>query len=149
MKAPFLIGRLIFGGFFIYNGINHLKNRKQLSQYVAGKKVPKPELAVSATGVMLIAGGTSIVLGVQPKIGAVAILAFLLGVSPTMHDFWKAEDPNQRMADMTNFAKNMALAGAALALMGLEEPWPASIPAAQPTKLKRLKRLTRRACWAA
>jgi uncharacterized membrane protein YphA (DoxX/SURF4 family) len=149
MKAPFLIGRLIFGGFFIYNGINHLKNRHQLSQYVAGKKVPKPELAVTATGVMLIAGGTSIVLGVQPKIGAAALLAFLLGVSPAMHDFWNAEDPNQRMADMINFAKNMALAGAALALMGVEEPWPASVPLAQPTKLQRIKRLTRRTCWAA
>ena len=33
MKAAFLIGRLVFGGFFLYNGINHLKQRKQLGQY--------------------------------------------------------------------------------------------------------------------
>jgi putative oxidoreductase len=149
MKAPFLIGRLMLGGFFIYSGINHFKNREQISQYAAAKKVPMPDLAVTATGVVLVAGGTSIVLGVQPKLGAAAILGFLLGVSPTMHDFWRAEDPNQRMADMVNFMKNMALAGAALALMGVEEPWPASIPVAKPTKLKRIKRLTRRACWAA
>jgi hypothetical protein len=30
MKAPFVIGRLRFGGFFLYNGINHLRNRRQM-----------------------------------------------------------------------------------------------------------------------
>jgi putative oxidoreductase len=65
-------------------------------------------------------------------VGALAIAGFLAGVSPTIHDFWRAEDPNQRMNDMTNFAKNMALLGAALALMSVEEPWPASVPLAQP-----------------
>ncbi len=29
---------------------------------------------------------------------------------------------------MINFSKNMALLGGALALMGVEEPWPASVP---------------------
>ena len=29
-KTGFLIGRLIFGGFFLYNGINHLINKDQL-----------------------------------------------------------------------------------------------------------------------
>ena len=29
---------------------------------------------------------------------------------------------------MINFSKNMALLGAAIALMGMEEPWPASVP---------------------
>jgi hypothetical protein len=48
-----------------------------------------------------------------------------------MHDFWKAEDPAQRMNDMINFSKNLALLGGALALMGVEEPWPASVPIAQ------------------
>ncbi len=148
MKTPFLLGRIIFGGFFIYNGIHHLTNRKQISQYAAAKKVPMPEVAVTSTGVVLIVGGTSILLGIQPKVGAAAILGFLLGVSPAIHDFWRAEDPNQRMADMINFSKNMALAGAALALMGVEEPWPASVPVKRPRKLERIKRLVRRP-WAA
>jgi uncharacterized membrane protein YphA (DoxX/SURF4 family) len=132
MKAPFLIGRLIFGGFFLYNGINHLKERKQLSQYASSKKVPMADAAVIGSGVALIVGGASILLGVKPKLGAAAVIGFLAGVSPVMHDFWKAEDPNQRMNDRINFSKNMALLGGALALMGVEEPWPASVPIAQP-----------------
>jgi uncharacterized membrane protein YphA (DoxX/SURF4 family) len=132
MKIPFLIGRLIFGGFFIYNGIHHFQERKNLAQYAGAKKVPLPDVAVPATGAMMIAGGASILLGIKPKLGAAAIIGFLAGVSPFMHDFWKAEDPNQRMNDMINFGKNVALLGAALALMSVEEPWPASVPLAQP-----------------
>jgi putative oxidoreductase len=86
---------------------------------------------VPATGAALLIGGTSILLGVKPKLGALAIIGFLASVSPTMHDFWKQEDPGQRTNDMINFGKNMALLGAALALMSVEEPWPASIPVAQ------------------
>jgi uncharacterized membrane protein YphA (DoxX/SURF4 family) len=131
MKAAFLIGRLIFGGFFLYNGINHLKERKSMGQYAGAKNVPLPEASVAATGVMLIAGATSILLGVKPKLGAAAIAGFLVGVSPVMHNFWNEEDPNKRMNEMINFSKNVALLGSALALMGVEEPWPASVPIAQ------------------
>ena len=130
MKVPFLLGRLIFGGFFLYNGINHIKERKSLGQYAQSKNVPQAEAMVVASGAVLIAGGASILLGVKPKFGAAAIAGFLLGVSPVMHDFWKQEDPAQRMNDMINFSKNLALLGGALALMGVEEPWPASVPAA-------------------
>jgi putative oxidoreductase len=128
MKAAFLIGRLIFGGFFVYNGINHLKERKAMAQYAQSKNVVLAEISVVATGVAMIAGGASVLLGVKPKVGTAAIAGFLAGVSPVMHGFWRVEDANQRMQEMTNFAKNMALMGGALALMGVEEPWPASVP---------------------
>lgn len=131
MKATFLLGRLVFGGFFLYNGIHHLKERKNMGQYAKAKNVPLAEAAVAATGVALIAGGTSILLGVKPKLGAAAIAGFLAGVSPVMHDFWRIEDPNQRMNEMINFSKNMALIGGALSLMGIDEPWPASVPIGQ------------------
>jgi len=137
MKAAFLIGRLVFGGFFLYNGINHLKQRKQLGQYAGSKSVPMPEAAVTATGVVLIAGGVSILLGVKPKLGTTAIVAFLAGVSPVMHNFWSVQDPSQRLNEMVNFTKNMALLGGALALMGMEEPWPASVPIGQGELMKR------------
>jgi len=131
MKAPFLLGRLVFGGFFLYNGIHHLKERKSMAQYARTKNVPLAEAAVTATGVALIAGGTSILLGIKPKYGAAAIAGFLAGVSPVMHDFWRVEDPQQRMNEMINFSKNMALIGGALSLMGVDEPWPASVPIGQ------------------
>jgi len=141
MRVPFLLGRLVFGGYFLMSGINHFMKTGQMSQYAATKNVPKPDLAVQATGAMLIAGGTSILLGVKPKIGTAAVIGFLAGVSPVMHDFWKQGAPEQRMTEMVNFTKNMALVGGAMALMGVEEPWPASVPVLQPSRRTRLKHL--------
>jgi len=40
--------------------------------------------------------------------------------------------------------KNAALAGGALALMGVEEPWEASVPVAQPGLGKKLRNAARR-----
>jgi putative oxidoreductase len=144
MKAPFLIGRLAFGGFFLYNGINHILNRNSFASYAKSKKVPLPDLVVTGSGVALMIGGASILLGIKPKYGALAIIGFLAGVSPVMHNFWSIEDQNQRMNEMVNFTKNMALLGAALALMGVEEPWEASIPIAQPSKAEQVSRFIRR-----
>src|SRR5581483_6086097 len=132
MKAPFMIGRLLFGGFFLYNGINHFVQREGMAQYAEGKNVPMPNLAVTASGAALIVGGASLLLGIKPKIGTAAVIGFLAGVSPVMHNFWKQEDPQQRQTEMIQLSKNMALLGGALALMGVEEPWPASVPVAQP-----------------
>jgi uncharacterized membrane protein YphA (DoxX/SURF4 family) len=131
MKIPFLIGRLVFGGFFLYNGIHHLKERKSMTGYAQSKNVPMAEVAVAGTGIAMIAGGTSILLGIKPKLGAAAIAAFLGSVSPVMHDFWRIEDPTQRMHETVNFTKNLALLGAALALLGVDEPWPVSVPISQ------------------
>jgi putative oxidoreductase len=143
MRIPFLLGRLLFGGYFISSGINHFRETSQMSQYAASKKVPKPDLAVRATGAVLIAGGTSILLGIKPKLGTAAILGFLAGVSPIMHDFWNQEQPEQRMNDMINFTKNIALAGAATALMGVEEPWPVSVPVTKRKPSHRVKQFLR------
>ena len=132
MKAPFVIGRMLFGGFFLYNGINHFIQRQGLSQYAKGKNVPLPDVAVTASGAALIAGGASLLLGIRPKVGAAAVAGFLAGVSPIMHNFWKQEDPQQRQTEMIQFSKNVALLGGTLALMGVEEPWPVSVPVGQP-----------------
>jgi hypothetical protein len=56
----------------------------------------------------------------------------------------RMEDPNQRMNDMINFTKNLALMGGAAALMAVAEPWPLSAPIAQPTRIERARKFFRR-----
>ena len=122
MKASYLLGRMIFGGYFLYAGIHHMQDSESMAQYAGAKGVPAPELAVKGTGIALIAGGTSVLLGLKREWGAATIATFLATVSPIMHDFWNHEDQQQRQNEMINFGKNMALLGASLALMGLEKP---------------------------
>jgi putative oxidoreductase len=144
MKIPFLIGRILFGGFFVYNGIHHLVQRKKLAEYAGAKSVQSPEAAVVVSGLAVLAGGGSILLGLKPKAGTSAIIGFLSVVSPVMHDFWNAQEEGQRMIDMINFSKNMALLGAALALMGVEEPWPVSVHQEEPSAPAKVIQMARR-----
>jgi putative oxidoreductase len=131
MRSLHLLGRLIFGGFFAYSGINHLRNTAAMAQYADAKGVSSPQQAVQATGAMLLAGGLSIIAGLKPRQGLALITAFLVPVSLQMHRFWDEQDPQRRQTEMIQFMKNMALVGAALALMQIEEPWPASVDAAR------------------
>lgn len=107
-----LLGRLLFGAYFLYNGISHLMNQDILAAYAASHAVPVPDLAVAGSGVLLILGGVSLLAGLWPKVGAACIILFLVGVTPVMHDFWNVQGP-QRAAEMVNFFKNIALIGGA------------------------------------
>lgn len=122
-RAALLAGRVIFGGYFVYNGVNHFLNRQMMVGYARSKGVPAAAVAVPASGLLILAGGLSILAGTQPKVGAGLIITFLLGVTPQMHAFWDEEEP-QRMHEMVNFTKNVALVGAGLIAAAQPEPWP-------------------------
>jgi len=127
MDTLLLIGRIIFGGFFVYSGVNHFIGFGMMTQYAKMKGVPFPAIAQGMAGLMLLLGGLSIVFGIYPFVGIVLLVAFLVPVSFMMHNFWKLEDPQLRMGDKINFMKNMALVGAVLMLLAIPAPWPLSL----------------------
>ena len=129
MTELFLFGRILFGGFFIYNGIHHFMDVSTMASYAAGKGVPMAEAAILGTGVMLIVGGGSVLLGLWPRFGILCTALFLLGVTPVMHNFWHIPDPGQRMIEMTSFLKNLALLGGTLMLVAVPRPWAHSVEA--------------------
>jgi len=129
MRALFVVGRALFGGFFVYNGVNHFQNAGALTQYAQAKGVPAAEEAVKATGALLIASGLSVMAGIRPRQGLMGIIAFLVPTTLQMHRFWEEEDAEKRQIESINFSKNVALIGAALTAMQIDEPWPAGLDA--------------------
>jgi len=125
--VAFLVGRVLFGGLFLLNGINHFRSRAMMAGYAKFKGVPAAEASIVLSGVWLVVAGLSVILGVRPQVGLLMIAAFLLVVSPKMHDYWAITDQNQRLNDFINFQKNMALLGAALMALAVPIPWPYSI----------------------
>ncbi len=123
---PLLLGRAIFGGYFLYNGINHFRHKGMMAGYAKSKGVPSAEVAVPGSGLLLIGGGLSLLTGYKPKLGAAMIGTFLAAVSPSMHAFWKEQDPQLRQTEMTQFMKNMGLLGGGLLAAAVPEPWPYS-----------------------
>ena len=127
MDLLFLAGRVLFGGLFLYNGLNHFLHYEATRGYTAYKHVPLPAVATIVSGVWLLTGGASVVTGFRPEIGLCLIGAFLVVVTPKMHDFWTVTDPTQRMGQFINVQKNVALLGAALMMFAVPRPWPYSL----------------------
>jgi putative oxidoreductase len=120
MDFVFLIGRILFGLLFVFSGLMaHLIGWRQGVQYARMYNVPMAELGVPLTGVMAVAGGTMVILGIWGDLGALLIAAFLLLITPLMHAFWKETDDQQKLLQQVSFNKNLALLGAALALFYL------------------------------
>lgn len=127
-SALLLVGRVIFSAFFIYSGFNHLTKVGMMAQYSASQGVPAPTLAVIVTGVMLLVGGLSILLGWQVKLGALLLVLFLVPVAFFMHRFWGLADPMMAQNQMAHFWKNIALAGGALMIYALAAMYPGRWP---------------------
>jgi uncharacterized membrane protein YphA (DoxX/SURF4 family) len=128
MDIVFLIGRILVGGYFLYNASNHLfLGTTGLTGYAASKNVPMPKVAVYVAGVLLLIGGLSILLGYQPLIGTIALVLFFVPVTFKMHDFWAVQDPMAKMGEMVNFTKNTALLGSSLMFLAIPQPWPFSL----------------------
>lgn len=119
MELLFLLGRLLFGGYFVLSGINHFSKFEGMVGYAKSKNVPLPETSVAVSGLAIILGGLGILLGMYVPWSVGLIVLFLLAVSFKMHNFWAVSDPQMKMGDTVNFLKNMALIGAALLTLSI------------------------------
>ena len=113
MEVVFLIGRILFALLFLISGLTIHMSRQGV-EYARAYGAPAPELMVPLSGAAIIAGSLSVALGVWADLGALVLAAFLLGVAPIMHAFWKEQDEQMKAMQQAQFMKNVALAGAAL-----------------------------------
>jgi uncharacterized membrane protein YphA (DoxX/SURF4 family) len=126
MNITILVGRIIVGIFYLYNGINHFIKFGAMTEYAKFKGIPLAEVAVVVSGLLLLAAAFTIILGIFPEIGVASLVLFFLPVTFMMHNFWAAAQ-EQQMAEIVNFSKNMALMGSALMFLGIKKPWAFSL----------------------
>jgi putative oxidoreductase len=115
MDVVLLIGRILFGSLFLTAAAGHLTQTSALAGYAVSRGVPLATPATLVTGVQILVGGVSVILGVWGDLGALLLAAFVFSTAVLMHGFWRETDPAARQMEMTQFHKDFALAGAALA----------------------------------
>lgn len=123
MEFVMLIGRILFGLIFVSSGINHFTQTEGMTGYAQFKKIPSPKLAVQGSGLVLLLGGLSVILGLWADLGAIVLAVILLVMAVTMHNYWTQSDPQAKQADMIGFWKNISMAGGAVfmfAVLSLE-----------------------------
>ena len=116
MEWVILVGRIMFAALFIGSAIGgHFMSLDATAQYAQARGNTNSRLKVAASGVWLLASGLMIVLGVWTDVGFLMALIWALGSAVLVHHFWTDEGMMQQM-EMTNFMKNLSIAGAALML---------------------------------
>jgi uncharacterized membrane protein YphA (DoxX/SURF4 family) len=116
MDWLYLIGRVLFALIFVMSGYGHLTQSASMAQYAGSKGVPAPRAMVLISGLMILGGGLSVLLGVWMEIGTWLLVFFLVPAALKMHNFWAVTDPMQKAVQQAQFMKNISMAGAALIL---------------------------------
>ena len=127
MDLILVIGRILFGGFFLMSGINHFTKLEAMTGYAKYKKLPAAKLGVLISGLMLVIGGLSVILGYYADLGALLLAIFLVLAAVIFHNFWKETDATAKQNEMLGFMKDIALAGAALILFALVSKYGADL----------------------
>jgi uncharacterized membrane protein YphA (DoxX/SURF4 family) len=115
MDVVLLIARVLFVALFLGSTVGHLTQTDSMAGYAASRGVPMARAATLASGVVMLLGALSVLLGVWGDLGALLLLVFLLPTAFLMHGFWRETDPTAKQMEMIQFNKDIALAGAALA----------------------------------
>lgn len=121
-----LVGRLILAWFFLGEAIAYANQWDATIQLMALKNVPAQPLLLALALIVMFLGGLSLIFGFQTRYGAVLLFGFTVIASVAMHDYWLIGNAIDRASDYEVFARNMAIAGGLLLLIGMG-PGPVAI----------------------
>jgi|HubBroStandDraft_5_1064220.scaffolds.fasta_scaffold16467_3 putative oxidoreductase len=86
---------------------------KPVAEHVAA--VPaEAEQAVRLNGAIQVAAGTTLGLGVLPRLSALVLAGTLVPTTLAGHRFWEQEDPEERARQRIHFLKNVTIMGGLL-----------------------------------
>jgi putative oxidoreductase len=111
-----LVGRVLFALMFVISGWGKITDFGGTSGYVASAGLPLPQVLAVLAIVVELGSGIAIVLGWKTRWAALAMILFLLAITPIFHAFWAAP-PDQALMQTINFQKNVSILGGALLLL--------------------------------
>jgi putative oxidoreductase len=116
--ALMIVGRVVFGVFFVIAGIRNFWNfgeRRTMSATNYGWPLPAPLLAVGFS--MQLVGGLLLVLNVWVVAGAAVLILFLLTATPLYHNLFMFQG-RERDPHLYLTLVNITLCGGLLMLIG-------------------------------
>lgn len=120
MTILLFVGRILFGLIFVGAGIANLSDAQSTVDYAQTRRLRVSKLLVRIVGVVIIAGGLGVILGIWMDLAALGLLVFLLVTAVSVHTFWTDENQSQTQAyEISQFTKNISMAGGALIIFVL------------------------------
>jgi putative oxidoreductase len=108
-----LAGRVMLAAVFVVFGIRKLMAVSGTAGYFAKIGLPMPEILVWLVILVELGGGLLLIIGWKTRLAAWIVAAFTIGATVVAHRFWEF-DGAQYVPQLTNFMKNIAIAGGLL-----------------------------------
>lgn len=108
--ATALIGRLLLASIFLVSGIAKVTDPAGTVAHMESVGIPAANVLVWFAAFAEIAGAVSIITGFLTRLGAIALVLFLVPTTFLFHAFW-LYDGAERLPQMVSFLKNWALVG--------------------------------------
>jgi putative oxidoreductase len=115
MNGVVLAGRILLSAMFIFSGAMKYIDVPGTASHIAEKGLPVPEFLAIATGTFEVIAGLAILIGWQTRLASWALAGFCILAGLLFHNFWAYEGQEQ-VAQMSNFLKNVTIAGGFLIL---------------------------------
>jgi putative oxidoreductase len=128
MERYLVAARILISIIFLLNGLNII-GKTLAAHEMTAHGVPVslvPSLIMGARALQLIAG-TCLVLGIYPRVSAIALLLFLMPATVMAHAFWQMADTSLYPVQLINFFKNVCMAGG-LVFIAVAKDQPVLLP---------------------
>src|SRR5690242_9056050 len=116
--APFL-GRCMLARFFFNQALYYGHGWNATIADMHAKGVPVPPLLLALALILIVMGAISLFFGFHARHGALLLFTVTIIATLLLHGFWRLTDEGLRAEDAQIFARNMAICGGLLALIGL------------------------------
>lgn len=108
-----VMGRMLVGQIFIVSGLSKIGNWSGTAGYMASKGMPAIPIFLAMAILFEVGGGILLLIGSKARIGASALILFLIPTTLIFHNFWAYQGMDQQI-QMINFMKNLAILGGLL-----------------------------------
>ncbi len=105
-----LVGRLLLASIFLVSGIAKVTDSSGTIAHMTKAGIPAAEALVWFAAFAELAGAVSLITGFLTRLGAIALMVFLVAATLLFHDFWNYSGA-ERLPQMVNFLKNVGLGG--------------------------------------
>ena len=103
-----LIGRLLIAAIFFTSGIAKLTDTAGTVQHMTAMNIPYADTLAIVAGVAEVLGALALTFGLLTRVGAFGLILFMIPTTLIFHAFWNYAE---RMPQMVNFMKNLAITG--------------------------------------
>jgi putative oxidoreductase len=111
-RNALIAARILISIVFLLNGLN-IVSQSLAAHEMAVHSVPVslvPMMILGAQALQLVAS-IGLILGIYPRLSALALILFLIPATLMAHAFWQAAGTSMYTVQLINFLKNVCMAG--------------------------------------